>query len=411
MEEKVTLQTRAVHAADRKRRAGAIPVTTPIYTAASYIYEDIAELDRVFGREIEGESYQRYSNPTNRALEELLTDLESGAGALATASGMSGMQTAIQVALADRNRSILAAQALYGATINMLMNIFEPMGTAVKFVDFCDLDAVGGAIERHQPGVLLMETVSNPILRVAQMDKIFEMARAAKAAVIVDNTFTTPMMFRPLEWGANLVVHSLTKYLAGHGDVLGGAVIADADHLEALRAFGRLAGPVLGPFESYLTMRGIKTFPLRMERQCANACRVAQWLAGRPEVERVFYLADPSHPDATAIARLFTPGLSGGVVSFEIAGADRERVFRFLNALRLVVPATSLGDVHSMVLYPVMASHRDLSPKQRERMGIGENLVRLSVGIEAVEDILADLAQALYGLTTGGGNSRAVTLS
>jgi cystathionine gamma-synthase/methionine-gamma-lyase len=397
MEEKIALQTRAVHAADRKRGPGATPVTTPIYTAASYIYDDIAELDQVFSQEKTGESYARYSNPTNRALEELLTDLESGAGALATSSGMSAMQTALQIALADRNRSVVAAQSLYGASINMLMNIFAPQGVAVRFVDFCDLAAVRATIEKDKPGVLLMETVSNPILRVAQMDKIAEMTRAAGAALVVDSTFTTPLMCRPLEWGAHLVVHSLTKYLAGHGDVLGGVVISDAGHLDALRAYGRLAGPVLGPFESYLTMRGIKTFPLRMERQCSNACRVAQWLASRPEVERVFYLADPKHPDSAAIQRLFASGLYGAVVSFELLDADQDRIFRFMNALRMIVPATSLGDVHSMILYPVMASHRDLAPKQRERMGIRPNLLRLSVGIEAVDDILGDLAHALQG--------------
>ena len=396
METKVALHTRAVHAGDRKRGHGATPVTTPIYTAASYIYEDIAELDRVFGHEQEGESYQRYSNPTNRALEELLADLEGGAGALATCSGMAAMQTAIHVALADRGRSIVAAQALYGANISMLMDVFEPQGVAVKFVDFCDFEAVTRAVREFQPGVLVMETVSNPLLRVAEMDRIAELARGVNAALIVDSTFSTPLMVRPLAWGANLVVHSLTKYLSGHGDVLGGCVIADADHLEALRGYGRLAGPVLGPFESYLTMRGIKTFPLRMERQCANACRVAQWLAGRPEIERVFYLADPRHPDAEAIRRLFTPGLFGAIVSFEIRDADKQRVFAFMNALRRIVPATSLGDVHSMMLYPVMASHRELSPKQRERMGIRPNLVRLSVGIEAVEDIVSDLEGALH---------------
>jgi cystathionine gamma-synthase/methionine-gamma-lyase len=394
---KVALQTRAVHTADRKRGTGSTPVTTPIYTAASFIYEDIAELDQVFGHEKTGESYARYSNPTNRALEELLTDLESGAGALATSSGMSAMQTALHIALADRNRSVVASQSLYGASINMLMNIFAPQGVAVRFVDFCDLEALRSAIEKDKPGVLLMETVSNPILRVAQLDKIAEMARAAGAALVVDSTFTTPLMCRPLEWGAHLVVHSLTKYLAGHGDVLGGVVVCDAGHLEALRAYGRLAGPVLGPFESYLTMRGVKTFPLRMERQCANACRVAQWLASRPEVERVFYLADPKHPDSAAVRRLFSPGLYGAIVSFELLDADRERIFRFMNALRMIVPATSLGDVHSMILYPVMASHRDLAPKQRERMGIRPNLLRLSVGIEAVDDILGDLAHALQG--------------
>ncbi len=395
MEEKIALQTRAVHSADRKRGSAWTPVTTPIYTAASYIYGDIAELDRVFSRDKEGESYQRYSNPTNRALEELLTDLEGGAGALATCSGMSAMQTAITIALADRKRSIVASMALYGASINMLMGLFEPQGVLVHFVDFCDLSALAQAIEKHQPGVLVMETVSNPILRVAEMDRVAQMARDSNAALIVDSTFTTPLMVRPLEWGAHLVVHSLTKYLSGHGDVLGGCVVSDPSHLDQLRAYGRLAGPVLGPFESYLTMRGIKTFPLRMERQCANACRVAQWLSSQPEIERVFYLADPKHPDVDAIHRLFAPGLFGAIVSFEIRDAGQPRIFRFMNALQRVVPATSLGDVHSMVLYPVMASHRDLAPKQRERMGIRNNLVRLSVGIEAVDDIISDLEQAL----------------
>ncbi len=395
MEKKVAIQTRSVHTGERKRGTGATPVTTPIYTAASFIYDDIAELDEVFAQTRQGESYQRYSNPTNRALEEVLTDLESGAGALATSSGMSAIQTAIHVGLADRNRSVIAAQALYGASINMLMNIFEPQGVQVKFVDFNDLNALGKSVEQHQPGVLLMETISNPVLRVAELDKIAEIARGAKAALVVDSTFTTPLLIRPLEWGAHLVVHSLTKYLAGHGDVLGGAVICDAEHLPGLRGYGRLAGPVLGPFESYLTLRGIKTFPLRMERQCANACRVAQWLESRPEVEKVFALPDPKHPDAAAIRRLFAPGLFGAVVSFEIRDADRERIFRFMNALRMIVPATSVGDVHSMILYPRMASHRDLSPRQRERMGIRDSLVRLSVGIEAVDDIVLDLEQAL----------------
>lgn len=395
MEKKVTLHTRAVHSADRKRGDGFTPVTTPIYTASSFIYRDIADLDRVFAQEAEGESYARYSNPTNRALEELLSDLEGGAGALATASGMTAIQVAVHLALTDRNRCVVASQALYGATINTLMNFFEPQGVRVKFVDVSDLDAFGAAIAELKPGAVLVETVSNPLLRVADVARISEMARSVGAALVVDSTFTTPLMIRPLELGANIVVHSLTKYLAGHGDVLAGCVITDEEHLAPLRAYGRLIGPVLGPFESYLCMRGVKTFPLRFERQCSNACRVAQWLSGRPEVERVFYLADPRHPDIEVSDRQFDSGLRGAVVSFEIRDADREKIFRFLNALQMVVPATSVGDVHSMVLYPVMASHRDLSPKQRERMGIRENLVRLSVGIESTEDIFNDLEQAL----------------
>ena len=162
-----------------------------------------------------------------------------------------------------------------------------------------------------------------------------------------------------------------------------------------LRSLGRTIGPVLGPFECYLTMRGIKTFPLRMERQCANACRVASWLSANPKVEKVYFTADPAHPDAAAIRRMFPPGMYGAIVSFEIPGAGREEIFRFMDQLKLVVRATSLGDVHSMMLYPVMSSHREISPKQRERMGIRDGLVRLSLGIEAPEDVIADLEQAL----------------
>ncbi|HCC57493.1 MAG TPA: cystathionine gamma-synthase, partial [Solibacterales bacterium] len=310
-------------------------------------------------------------------------------------SGMQALNTAILVALMDRRRVVLAANALYGATINLLMKILEPAGVEVHFADFCDIEGLRRVAAEHRPGVLLMETVSNPLLRVAPLDQVAAVARDAGAALIVDSTFSTPVVVRPLEWGAHMVVHSVTKYLSGHGDVLAGIVVSDEGHLEALRAYSRTTGPVLGPQESYLAMRGIKTFPLRMERQCQNACRVASWLTQRPEVERVYFTGDPAHPDAATIARLFTPGLTGAVVSFELKGAGREDVFDFMNRLKMIVPATSVGDVHSMMLYPTMSSHRELSPKHRERMGIRENLVRLSTGIEAVEDITADLEQAL----------------
>jgi cystathionine beta-lyase/cystathionine gamma-synthase len=240
-----------------------------------------------------------------------------------------------------------------------------------------------------------METISNPLLRVGQIDRVAAMAKTAGAALLVDNTFATPLLARPIELGANLVVHSLTKFLAGHGDVMGGVVISDAAHYDTLRTLARTFGPVLGPFESYLSMRGIKTFAVRVERQCANACRVASWLRDQPEIGRVYFPADPAHPDAAAIRRLLPEGLYGAIVSFELRDAGRDEVFRFMNSLRLIVPATSLGDVHSMMLYPAMSSHREISPKHRERMGIGDGLVRLSVGIEAVEDIIADLDQAL----------------
>lgn len=392
------IHTKAVHAGDRKRKpASHVPVTTPIYTAASFFYESMEQLDRVFGREEAGFSYARYDNPTNAGLEELAASLESGHGALACSSGMMAVHMALLSALADRRKSVIAANALYGATLGLLMNVLEPMGIQIHFVDTCDLGAVEKAVGEHKPGCVLMETISNPLLRVGQIDRIAEIANAAGAALIVDNTFATPLLARPMELGAHFVVHSLTKYLGGHGDVLGGIVITDSAHYDSMRALARTLGPALGPFESYLSMRGIKTFALRMERQCANACRVASWLAAHPGIERVYFPADPAHPDSATIRRLLPQGLYGAIVAFELKQAGKAEVFRFMNSLKLVVPATSLGDVHSMVLYPAMSSHRDISPKHRERLGIRDNLVRLSVGIEAAEDIIADFEQALSG--------------
>jgi cystathionine beta-lyase/cystathionine gamma-synthase len=389
------IHTKAVHSGDRKKPGPHIPVTTPVYTASSYFYESMEQLDRIFAREEEGYCYSRYDNPTNAALEEAVCSMEGGHGAMATASGMLALQTAITAALADRRKSIVAASALYGATVGLLMNVFEPLGISVRFADVIDLDALRKAVEEAKPGCIVVETISNPLLRVGQIDRIAEIAREAGAALIVDNTFATPLLFRPLEHGANFSVHSLTKYLAGHGDVMGGIVISDQLHYDGLRALGRTTGPVLGPFEAYLTMRGIKTFPLRMERQCANACRVAAWLSTHPRVERVYFSGDPMHPDAATIRRLFPANLYGAMVSFELKAAGRQEVFRFMDGLKMIVRATSLGDVHTMMLYPVMSSHREISPKHRERMGIRDNLVRVSVGIEAPEDIIADLEQAL----------------
>jgi cystathionine gamma-synthase/methionine-gamma-lyase len=388
------IDTKAVHAGDRKKADGHVPSTTPIYTASTYFYDTTEQLDRVFGQEVPGESYSRYGNPTNAALEELITALEGGAGTLACSSGMSAVQVALTAALTDRRKSIVAASALYGATVSLLNKVLEPFGVDVRYVDICDLDAVREAIESVKPGCVLMETVSNPLLRVGAIDQIAEMTSAAGAAFVVDNTFATPLLVRPLDLGANMVVHSLTKYLAGHGDVLGGSVTADSEHIDIVRGLARIYGPVLGPFESYMTMRGIKTFPLRMERQCRNACRLASWLASHPRVEHVYFPSDPKHPDAATVQRLFPKDLYGGMVSFELKNAGKEEVFAWMDRLKLVVRGTSLGDVHTMVLYPAMSSHREVAPKQRQKLGIRDSLVRVSTGIEAVEDIIADIDQA-----------------
>ena len=388
-------ESKTVHWGDRKKSGDFIPVTTPIYTAASYVYESMDQLDRVFGLEESGPSYARYDNPTRSALEEVMRELEGGAGAIACASGMIAIHTALLAALLDRPKRVLAANMMYGATTAMLMNVFEPMGVETAQVDPCDFAVFEAAFAETRPGVVIMETVANPLLRVAPMDKIAALCQARDVPLIVDNTFATPLLVRPLELGASIVCHSATKYLAGHGDVLGGVIVANEAHFSTIRGLSRTLGPVMGPFESYLTMRGIKTLALRVERQCANARKVADWLAAQPRVERLYFPGDPQHPDAESIARLFPKDRYGGLVAFDIKGAAKTGVFRIMERLQMIVRATSLGDVHTMIMYPAMASHRDLSPKHRERLGIRENLVRMSIGIEAIEDILADLEQAL----------------
>jgi cystathionine beta-lyase/cystathionine gamma-synthase len=389
-------ESQVVHAGDRKRRAGApVPSTTPIHLSTTYFYDSTARLDRIFAGEEEGFSYSRYGNPTNHALEELVAALENGYAAVATASGMAALSLAFQAALLDRRRTILAANSIYGTTVKMLDQLFSSFGVEVRYVDICDLPAVKQAIAEYRPGCVFMESMSNPLVRVGRMDKIAELAHAADSTLIVDNTFATPMLLKPLDRGADLCVHSATKYLSGHGDVLGGIIVYNEPHAETIQSLSRAVGAVLGPFESYLAMRGIKTLALRYERQCRNAETIAAWLAKNSRVNRVHYCGDPKHPDRSAIDTLFAPDLYGALLSFEIKDAGRAEVMSFMDRLKMIVPGTSLGDVHTMVLYPAISSHRDVSPKMRQRMGISDSLVRVSVGIEAAEDIIADLDNAL----------------
>lgn len=388
------IETLAVHAGDRKKLGDYTPVTTPIYAASSFFYERIEDLDQVFGDEKPGQVYSRYGNPTSSAFEDQIAALEGADVAVATSSGMAAIHLALLAALTDRRRSIVAAEVLYGQTLTLLLNLLEPQGVAVRFADPCDLSAFETAVEEARPACVLIETISNPMLRAPDLDRVAGIARRHGALTVVDSTFTTPVLLRPLAHGADLVVHSVTKFLAGHGDVLGGVVLAKEDLRPTLRILSRTIGANLGPFDAYLAMRGVKTLPLRMERQSANAALVAARLSEADGVERVHFPGLPAHPDHETARRLFPEGLFGAVVSFEVEGG-RDRAFRFMEALRLIVPATSVGDVHSMILHPAMSSHRDLAPKRRERLGIREGLLRLSVGIEAPEDIVADLEQAL----------------
>jgi cystathionine gamma-synthase/methionine-gamma-lyase len=247
----------------------------------------------------------------------------------------------------------------------------------------------------EKPKAVFCEIISNPLLKVADVPAVAELAHAHGAEMIVDSTFATPYLVRPLTLGVDYVVHSSTKYLGGHGDVLGGVVVTSAARRKRLWELIKLTGGNLGPDQAWLTMRGLKTLPLRMAQHCRNAAAVAAWLAEHPRIAQVNYPGLPGHPQHAVATRLFRDGCYGGMVSFEIAGADRAQVFRFMEALELILPATTLGDVYSLMLYPAHSSHRTLSPEERAAIGIGEGLVRLSVGIEDVEDIIADLDQAL----------------
>jgi len=390
-----SIYTQAVHAGERGPRPDFTPVSTPIYHTVGYVYDSMDGLGAIFGGTRSGFVYPRYGTPTNEALERAMATLEGGEAALSFASGMAAIHAALLAAGVGGGQSVVAAQDLYGATYSLLHRLFRRLGVQVRFVDFTDLAVVERAVEEVQPRVLLCEIISNPLMKVPDVPCLAEVAHACGVDLLVDNTFATPYLYRPLADGANYVMHSTTKYLGGHGDVMGGAVVTSAANRERLLEVIKMVGGNLGPAEAWLTLRGIKTLPLRMAQHCRNARAVAHWLSGHPGVLRVNYPGLASHPQHELAAELFRDGCFGGMISFEIVDADRRIVFRFMEALELILPATTLGDVYSLALHPASSSHRALTAEQRAQVGIGEGLVRLSVGIEAASDIIADLEQAL----------------
>lgn len=338
--------------------------------------------------------YTRYGNPTTTALETAIAELEGTPTAIAYSSGMAALHAAVMTSVAAGD-NILAAQDLYGHTLLTLGTWMQEWGCTVEFIDFLDLDAVSAAVERLKPSMLICETITNPLMKVTDIPAIVEIAKTVRATVVVDSTFTTPVLYRPADDGAHLVVHSLTKYIAGHGDVTGGVVAGSRMRRQRLSEYAKMAGAILGPFESWLALRGLKTLPLRFERQCANALIVAEALAAHPGVSKVNYPGLPDHPNHETASRLFGDAGYGAMISFTIKDATREDVFDYLEALDLVIPATSLGDIYTLSLYPAMSSHRAVPEEQRAAIGIGDDLVRLSVGIEDPGDIVDDLDQAI----------------
>jgi cystathionine gamma-lyase len=374
--------TRCVHAGDT-RDAATGAVMPPIHTSVTYAQEALGEH--------KGFVYTRSSNPTRDALERCLAELEGGARALAFASGMAATATVLE--LLDAGAHVIAPHDGYGGTYRLLTEVRpRSAGLAVSFVDCADLAAIDAAI-RPQTRLLWLETPTNPLLRIHDLAGAAALARKHGILVAVDNTFATPVFQRPLAHGCDIVMHSATKYLGGHSDVLGGLLVAGTAELGArLHALRSMAGGVAGPFDSYLLLRGVKTLALRMERHAANAQSVANFLAAHPRVERVHYPGLASHPQH-ALARRQMDGF-GGMVSFEIEGGA-EAARRFLERLAVFTLAESLGGVESLAGYPATMSHVSMPAERRRAAGITDGLVRLSVGIEDAVDLLDDLAQAL----------------
>lgn len=374
-------ETLAIHAGQEPDpQTGA--VMTPIYQTSTYAQDGV-------GRPRQGYEYSRTRNPTRLALESALAALEGASYALAFASGMAAIDTVLR--LLQSGDHVIAGDDVYGGTFRLFNKVLRQFGLQFTFVDTTDPDQVAAALT-PSTRLIWLETPSNPFLRVSDIGAIAELIREhpGRPLLAVDSTFATPYLQRPLELGADLVVHSTTKYLGGHSDVIGGAIVVkDAELYRRLAFLQNAVGAVPGPMDCFLVLRGIKTLPLRMERHAENASRIADYLASHPRVERVFYPFHPSHPQQAIARRQMRNG--GGMISFLVKGG-RDAAVRLAERTRLFTLAESLGGVESLIEVPAAMTHLST---QGSPLEVPPNLVRLSVGVEHVDDLLADLEQAL----------------
>lgn len=392
---KLDITTRLVHSGEREPMPGGQPVSTPIYATSTFTYGSMQEIDLVFAGERPGYVYTRHGNPTLAALEQAMLDVEEGATACVYASGMAALHAALLACDLKAGSTVLLSQDVYGATTNLLLTVFSSFGVKTVTADFSDIDQLREKAREVKPLVMVAETISNPLLKVCDIEAVAEIARENNARLIIDNTFASPFLCQPLKLGADMVVHSATKYLGGHADATGGVVIS-RDEFDSTALIGamKLVGGVLGVWDAHTILRGVKTLGLRMERQCDNARRLAERLNGHDRLARVYYPA-LTERGAELAQRILRAPHAGALVAIELKEQTREAAFRFMDALQLCVRATSLGDVFTGVLHAASASHRDLTPERRAELGISEGLVRISVGIESIDDIIADVEQAL----------------
>lgn len=384
--------TKAIHAGNRKDTVyGAL--TMPIYQTSTFYFDSCEQGGRRFSGQEAGYIYSRLGNPTSNVLEDKVAALEGGEAAAATASGMGAISSTLWT-IAGAGKHIIADGTLYGCTFALLAHGLTRYGVEVSFVNTSNLDEIKAALKENTVAVYL-ETPANPNLKIADIKAIAELAHNYNKdiKVVCDNTFATPYLQQPLKLGADVVVHSATKYLNGHGDVIAGFVVSDAEFINQVKMFGikDMTGSVLGPQEAFLILRGLKTLEIRMQKHCANAHQVADFLTACDKVEKVYYPGLESHPNHEVAARQMKD--FGAMISFEVKGG-KEAGMKLVNSLELCTVAVSLGDAETLIEHPASMTHSTYSPEELAAAGIPEGLVRLSVGLENAEDIIADLKQA-----------------
>ena len=384
-------------------RTGEQEHNDPIFLTSSFVFANAREAAARFSGEAPGNVYSRFTNPTVRAFERRLAALEGGTGCIATASGMSAILMTAMMLLRCGEHAV-AANGLFGSTVSLLANVLPRFGIETTFVAATDVDAWSGAV---RPGtrMLFAESPTNPLGEIVDVAALAALAREHGATLVIDNCLCTPALSRPIELGAGIVVHSATKYLDGQGRCVGGAVVtSDAAHHDALFSLLRTAGPGMSPFNAWVFLHGLETLRIRMHAVSESAARLARWLEGHPAVRRVHYPGLESHPGHTLAARQQSAG--GGIVAFDVHGG-REAAWTVIDNARVLSITANLGDAKTTVVHPASTTHSRITPEQREAAGIGESLVRVAVGLDAFEDVRADLARGLDVLAQRGSRPRA----
>ena len=373
------------------------PSVVPVYQATTYYFGHASSLEEMLAGKREGYAYSRWGTITNTALESALSTLIGGM-TITTSSGMAANFAALQAVGLRNGKTILVSREIYGNTYDILKNHYESGGARCVFADFKDGAGLKELIAVEKPDVVFFEVLANPTLSVIDAPLVIEAAHAAGAKVVVDNTFATPYLYKPFIDGADFETHSLTKYINGHGDALGGSITCKPEDFRNLENIVCTQGSVLSPDAARLIQRGLATFALRMRQHCSNAKTLAAFLAGTPAVENVRFPGLRSHPTHSVARRLFKPCEYGGMLCFDLMDKGKEDAFRFIDALKLVTPAGSLGDVKSLIVHPSSTTHHSLSAEEKSRIGISDSTLRLSVGVEDPEDLLEDLKRALKAI-------------